>query len=128
MATGSSDWGKWYLGNQIDWIVFSTNSRIVRAQAGWWPRGTLKLRGQYHNTRLAKGGGPGGTLSNEFSAIAEWYPAGRFWANVLVGSAHPGRALPHAGLGNAFGALYADAVPVGHHSSVDFVLAAGIEF
>lgn len=57
VATGFSDWGKWYPGNQIDWIIFGHNTRIVRASA----------------------------LSNEFSYIAQWTPHKKFWMDVVVG-------------------------------------------
>ncbi|HXH69128.1 MAG TPA: hypothetical protein VNI60_02155 [Pyrinomonadaceae bacterium] len=43
--------GKWYLGNQIDWIIFGTNTKIIRAQVGFHPTLTIKLRALFHNTR-----------------------------------------------------------------------------
>jgi hypothetical protein len=126
VAQGFSDWGKWYLGNQIDWIIFGTNTRIARAQAGFWPLETVKLRIQYHNTRLASG--PGGTLSDEWSLIGEWYPNARVWVNVLVGYSDAGSALGRSGLVNPFSYINQGAVPMGNRSSVDLVLALGFNF
>lgn len=126
VATGFSDWGKWYLGNQIDWIIFGTNSRIMRAQAGFWPHEKVKLRAQYHQTRLVSG--PQGALSNEFSVIGEWFATDRFWVNALVGYSIPGKTLAASGLGNPFSYLNSGAVPVRDRNSVDFVLAVGFTY
>jgi len=130
VATGFSDWGKWYLGNQIDWIVFGTNTKIIRAQAGLWPHATVKLRVQYHNTRQASptGTSRGGSLSNEFSFIAEWNPREKIWLNLLVGSSRPGSALRASGLRNPFAALNSGAAAVGNRSSFDLVFATGLRF
>jgi hypothetical protein len=126
VATGFSDWGKWYLGNQIDWIIFGTNSRVMRAQAGFWPHEKVKLRAQYHQTRLVSG--PNGPLSDEVSVIAEWFANDRLWVNALLGYSMPHDALAASGLTNPFSYLNAGAVPVGNKPSVDFVLAVGINF
>jgi hypothetical protein len=126
VATGFSDWGKWYLGNQIDWIVFSTNTRIIRAEAGFWPDKKVKLRAQYHRTRLVSG--PSGPLSDEVSVIGEWFATDHLWVNALVGYSMPHGALAASGLTNPFSFLNADAVPVGNKPSVDFILAVGINF
>jgi hypothetical protein len=126
VATGFSDWGKWYLGNQIDWIVFGTNTRIIRAQAGFWPHKKVKLRAQYHQTRLVSG--PNGPLSDEVSVIAEWFANDHLWVNALVDYSMPHDALASSGLTNPFAFLNADAVPVGNKASVDFVLAVGVNF
>lgn len=124
LATGFSDWGKWYLGNQIDWIIFGTNTKIVRAQAGCWLREDLKLRLQYHNTKLVDG--TSGSLSDEFTLIGEWYPSDKFWVNVLFGYSIPGEALHVAGLTNPFEWINTGAVSVGNKKSLDVVLAFGI--
>lgn len=124
VATGFSDWGRWYLGNQIDWIIFGTNTRVWRAEAGVRPHSTIRLRAQYHNTRLVSG--VGGSLSNEAVAIAEWYPVPPVWLNVLVGHSAPGRALAAAGLANPFAALNSGAAPVGQRRSLDLVVAVGV--
>jgi hypothetical protein len=126
VATGFSDWGKWYLGNQIDWIVFGTNTRIIRAQAGFWPHKKVKLRAQYHQTRLVSG--PNGPLSDEVSVIAEWYANDHIWVNGLLGYSMPHGALAASGLTNPFSFFNASAVPVGNKPSVDVVLAAGFTF
>jgi hypothetical protein len=126
VATGFSDWGKWYLGNQIDWIVFGTNTRIIRAQAGFWPHQKVKLRAQYHQTRLVSG--PNGPLSDEMSLIAEWFANDHLWVSALAGYSMPHGALAASGLTNPFSYLNPDAVPVGDKPSVDFVLAVGITF
>jgi hypothetical protein len=126
VATGFSDWGKWYLGNQIDWIVFGTNTRIIRAQAGFWPHKKVKLRAQYHQTRLVTG--PNGPLSDEVSVIGEWFANDHLWVNALVGYSMPHGALAASGLTNPFSFLNANAVTVGNKPSVDFVLAVGVTF
>jgi hypothetical protein len=123
VATGFSDWGKWYLGNQIDWIIFGTDTQIIRAQAGFWPHEKVKLRAQFHNTRLASG--PAGTLSNEVSVIAEYNPNARIWMNLLVGYSIPGETLRRSSLANPFSFINSGASPVGNRSSVDVVLAVG---
>jgi hypothetical protein len=130
IATGFSDWGKWYLGNQIDWIVFGTNTSIVRAQAGFWPAKTVKLRAQFHNTRQVSptGTSTGGSLANEFSYIAEWYPKDKLWFNVVVGDSRPGSALAASGLTNSFAFLNSGAATVGSKRSIDFVFATGVRF
>jgi hypothetical protein len=130
IATGFSDWGKWYLGNQIDWIVFGTNTKVIRGQVGFWPHTTAKLRLQYHNTRLASqtGAGSGGSLANEFSLIGEWYPKDKLWFNVLLGQSSPGRALTASGLGNPFAAFNSGVAMVGSRASIDVVLATGVRF
>lgn len=124
-ATGFSDWGKWYLGNQIDWILFGSNSRIVRAQVGLWLYETVKLRMLYHNTRLVSGAS--GTLSDEFTWVAEWYSKS-WWANLAVGYSVPGDALARSGLSNPFGFLNADAVPIGNRSRAEVIAAVGYKF
>ncbi|MEA3095661.1 MAG: hypothetical protein QOJ04_7003 [Caballeronia sp.] len=126
VATGFSDWGKWYLGNQIDWIIFGTNTRIIRAQVGFWPHKKMKLRAQYHQTRLDSG--PNGPLSDEVSVIGEWFANDRLWVNALVGYSMPHGALAASGLTNPFSFLNASAVPVGNKPSLDFVLAVGTTF
>jgi hypothetical protein len=83
----------------------------------------VKLRVQYHNTRLAKG--PSGTLSNEVSLIAEYTPSERVWMNLLVGYSIPGETLSRSGLTNPFSFLNSDASRISNRSSVDVVLAAG---
>jgi hypothetical protein len=130
IATGFSDWGKWYLGNQIDWIVFGSNTSIVRAQAGFWPYKTVRLRAQFHNTRQVSptGTSTGGSLSNELSYIAEWYPKDKLWFNVVVGDSHPGSALAASGLTNSFTFLNSGAATVGSKRSIDFVFATGVRF
>ncbi|TAJ95063.1 MAG: hypothetical protein EPO31_01435 [Gammaproteobacteria bacterium] len=125
-AQGFSDWGKWYLGNQIDWILFGTNSRIARAEAGFWPHAQVKLRLQYFQTRLVSG--PGGPLANEWSLIADWYPSERVWCSALLGYSDPGGALVRSGLTNPFGYLNAGAVTMGGETSVDLVFAAGLSY
>jgi hypothetical protein len=130
IATGFSDWGKWYLGNQIDWIVFGSNTSIVRAQVGFWPTKTVKLRAQFHNTRQVSptGTSTGGNLANELSYIAEWYPKDKLWFNVVVGDSIPGRALAASGLANSFAFLNSGAATVGSKRSIDFVFATGVRF
>jgi hypothetical protein len=130
IATGFSDWGKWYLGNQIDWIIFGTNTKIIRAQAGLWPTSTIKLRALFHNTRQVEntGTGTGGSLANELSYIAEWYPKDKLWFNVVVGHSLPGSALAASGLTNSFSFLNTGAATVGTRRSIDFVFATGVRF
>jgi hypothetical protein len=130
IATGFSDWGKWYLGNQIDWLIFGSNSSIIRAQIGFWPYQTVRLRAQFHNTRQVSPTGPstGGTLANEFSYIAEWYPRDNLWFNVVVGDSRPGSALAASGLTNSFSFLNSGAATVGSKRSIDFVFATGVRF
>lgn len=122
IATGFSDWGKWYLGNQIDWIVFGTDTRILRAQAGFWPRETVKLRAQYHRTGLVSAAG---VLAEEVSLIGEWTASERVWVNVAVGYSTPRAGLARSGLGNSFAFLNQGAVPVGKKASTDIVIAFG---
>jgi hypothetical protein len=130
IATGFSDWGKWYLGNQIDWIVFGTNTKIVRAQAGLWPTSTIKLRALFHNTRQVEhtGTSTGGSLANEVSFIGEWYPRENLWFNLSLGHSRPGDALAPSGLCNPFTFLNAGAAPVGTRNSLDVVFATGWRF
>lgn len=130
IATGFSDWGKWYLGNQIDWLIFGSNSSIIRAQVGFWPHQTVRLRAQFHNTRQVSptGTSTGGTLANEFSYIAEWYPRDNLWFNVVVGDSMPGSAFAASGLANSFGYLNSGAATAGSKRSIDFVFATGVRF
>lgn len=126
VATGFSDWGKWYLGNQIDWIIFSTNTRIIRAQAGLWLRETIKARAQFHHTRLVNGARGG--LANEVSLIGEWTPDDQWWVNLLLGHSTPGKALADSGLSNPFAFVNGGAVALGKRRSIDVVLALGFNF
>jgi hypothetical protein len=130
IATGFSDWGKWYLGNQIDWIIFGTNTKIVRAQVGMWPTSTIKLRTQFHNTRQVENTGTstGGSLANEVSFIGEWYPHENLWFNVSLGHSQPGPALQSSGLTNPFAFLNSGASPVGTKNSIDVVFATSWHF
>jgi hypothetical protein len=130
IATGFSDWGKWYLGNQIDWIIFGSNTGIIRAQVGFWPAKTVRLRAQFHNTRQVSptGTSTGGSLTNELSYIAEWYPRDKLWFNLVVGDSRPGSALGTSGLANSFGYLNSGAATVGSKRSIDFVFATGVRF
>jgi hypothetical protein len=130
IATGFSDWGKWYLGNQIDWIIFGTNTKIVRAQAGVWPTSTIKIRALFHNTRQVENTGTstGGSLSNEVSFIGEWYPRENLWFNVSLGHSRPGPALAASGLGNPFAFLNTGAAPLGTRNSFDVVIATSWRF
>jgi hypothetical protein len=130
IATGFSDWGKWYLGNQIDWIVFGSNTSILRAQVGFWPGKSIRLRAQFHNTRQVSptGASTGGSLTNELSYIAEWYPRDKLWFNVVVGDSRPGSALAASGLTNSFAFLNSGAATVGSQRSIDFVFATGVRF
>lgn len=125
VATGFSDWGKWYLGNQMDWIIFGTDTKVICLDAGLWLTQAVKLRTQYHNIRLIS---KAGVLSDEFSLIGEWYPANWFWLNVLVGYSVPGNGFKSSELGNPFSWLYQNAVPVGTQSSLDFVLGWGVSY
>jgi len=126
IALGWSDWGKWYMGNQIDWIVFGNNSKIIRADAGFWPHEQVKVHLQFHNTRLVTGAR--GTLSNEYGLITEWYPNDWFWVNLLAAYADVRGAFAASGLTNTFVAINAGADPVGTNDSVDVVLGAGVFF
>jgi len=130
IATGFSDWGKWYLGNQIDWIIFGTNTKIVRAQVGIWPTSAIKLRTQFHNTRQVENTGTstGGSLANEVSFIGEWYPQENLWFNLSLGHSRPGPALKSSGLTNPFAFLNAGASPVGTRNSIDIVFATSWHF
>lgn len=130
IATGFSDWGKWYLGNQIDWIIFGTNTKIIRAQAGLWPTSTIKLRALFHNTRQVENTGTstGGSLANEVSFIGEWYPRDNLWFNLALGHSRPGKALAPSGLGNPFAFLNSGAVPTGTRNSLDMVFATSWRF
>ncbi len=130
IATGFSDWGKWYLGNQLDWIIFGTNTKIIRAQAGLWPASTIKLRALFHNTRQAENTGTstGGSLANEVTFIGEWYPRDNLWFNLVVGESVPGKALGSSGLSNSFSFLNAGAAPVGTRKSFDLVFATSWRF
>jgi hypothetical protein len=130
LATGFSDWGKWYLGNQIDWIIFGTNTKIIRAQAGLWPTSTIKLRALFHNTRQVENTGTstGGSLANEVSFIGEWYPRDSLWFNLALGHSRPGPALAASELTNPFAFLNTGAAPVGTRNSFDLVFATGWRF
>lgn len=130
VSTGFSDWGKWYLGNQIDWIIFGTNTKIIRAQAGFYPTSAIKLRALFHNTRQIENTGlsTGGSLSNEITFIGEWYPKEDFWLNLAINQSVPGRALADSGLGNPFAFLNSGAVPVRMRNSFDVILATGWKF
>lgn len=130
IATGFSDWGKWYLGNQIDWIIFGTNTKIIRAQVGLWPTSTIKLRALFHNTRQVENTGTstGGSLANEVSFIGEWYPRENLWFNVSLGHSRPGPALAASDLTNPFAFLNTGAVPVGTRNSFDVVFATSWRF
>jgi hypothetical protein len=129
VATGFSDWGKWYLGNQIDWIVFGTNTEILRVEAGFSPSPSTKLRLQYFHTREAEPtGGASRALSDEWTLIAEWYPNDAFWANAAVGWSRPGPALAASGLTNPFALLNTGAVPVGDRSTLDLIVGFGVRF
>lgn len=130
IATGFSDWGKWYLGNQIDWIIFGTNTKIVRAQAGLWPTSTIKLRVLFHNTRQVENTGTstGGSLANEVSFIGEWYLRDNLWLNLALGHSSPGAALAPSGLGNPFAFLNSGAAPTGTRNSFDVVFATSWRF
>lgn len=130
IATGFSDWGKWYLGNQIDWIIFGTNTKIIRAQAGLWPTSTVKVRALFHNTRQVENTGTssGGSLTNEVSFIGEWYPRENLWFNLSLGHSQPGPALAASGLTNPFAFLNTGAVPVGTRNSLDVVFATSWRF
>ena len=129
LATGFSDWGRWYLGNQIDWMIFGTNSSIVRAELGIRPRATLRVRGQFHSTRLvaAPAGSPH-ALTHEASLIAEWTPVPAAWITVVAGRSVPAAGLARSGLGNPFAALNAGAAPTGTRASFDLVVAVGYAF
>lgn len=126
VATGFSDWGRWYLGNQIDWIVFGSDTRVARAEAGFAPTATTKARAQFHNTRKARG--ERGSLANEVALIGEWYPREAFWLNVVMGVSRPGAALTRAGLANPFAFLNTGAAAVGRETSWDLVVATGLKF
>ena len=130
LATGFSDWGKWYLGHQLDWIIFGTNTQVLRGEIGCWPHATVKVRLQYFTTRQATptGTSTGGRLSDEVSVIAEWFPTERLWFTLLLGSSHPGNALHRSGLSNPFAGLNTGAAPVGRRASLDLVFAYGVQF
>ena len=130
VATGFSDWGKWYPGNQIEWLSFGTNAKIVRAQVGLWPTSTIKVRALFHNTRQVENTGTstGGSLANEVNFIGEWYPRDNLWFNLALGYSRPGDALAPSGLGNPFAFLNAGAAPVGTRNSFDVMLATGWRF
>ena len=126
LATGFSDWGHWYLGNQIDWIIFGTNTKIARAHIGAWFSEKLKVRLMFHQTRLAEGAS--GVLSNEYSLIGEWYPNEWLWVNLLFGYSSPGDALKASGLVNPFSYLYTGAVTMSDKKATDVVFAIGVAF
>lgn len=126
IATGFADWGRWYLGNQIDWIVFGTNTLVARAEAGFAPGATTKLRAQFHHTRAAYGSG--GSLANEVTVIGEWYPRDALWVNAVVGGSRPGAALEHGAFQNPFAFMNSGAAPVGGATSIDVVVAVGVKF
>jgi hypothetical protein len=130
VATGFSDWGKWYLGNQIDWISFGSNTKVIRAQLGMWPSSTIKLRALFHNTRQVENTGTstGGSLANEVSFIGEWYPRDNLWFNVNIGHSRAGEALAPSGLGNPFAYVNSGAAPVGTRNSFDVVFATSWRF
>jgi hypothetical protein len=129
-AYGASDWGKWYLGNQLPWIIGGWNTKIVRLDVGVWPTETTRFRYQYFQTREVhkKGENDGGPLSDEMQWILEWYPNDWFFVNFVVAYSIPGQALEDAALPNLFQLFYEDAVPVGTKSSVDTVLIVGVTY
>jgi hypothetical protein len=129
-AYGAVDWGKWYLGNQIPWIIGGWNTKIVRLDVGFWPTETTRFRYQYFQTREVqrKGENDGGPLSDEMQWILEWYPNDWFFVNFLVAYSIPGQALEDAGLPNLFQLFYEDALAVGTKSSVDTVLIVGVQY
>ena len=130
IAYAASDWGRWYLGNQIPWLVFNTNAHVVRTDVGFWPHETVQLRAQYFNTREVKPSGTsdGGTLSDEWSFIASWFPNEWLWVTVMLGYADPGDALAGTGFVNPFVVAGPKAVAVGDKSSFDFTTAVGLKF
>ncbi len=129
LATGFSDWGRWYLGNQIDWMIFSTDSSIVRGELGFRPHPTVRVRGQVHHTGLVSAGDSDPrSLANEACLIVEWSPSAAVWVNLLAGSSHPGAGLGPSGLGNPFAALNSGAAPSGTRASFDVVVAVGFSF
>lgn len=126
LATGFSDWDSWYLGNQIEWIIFGTNTRIARAKLGFWPDEKVKLLALYHHTELVSGAA--GTLSDEWTFIGEWYPNDHWWVSLLLGYSKVGPALAKSGLRNPFQQINASAVSVGVQDSLDLVLGFGVAF
>lgn len=126
VATGFSDWGRWYLGNQIDWIVFGSDTRVARAEAGFAPSASTRARAQVHDTREARG--ERGSLATELALIGEWYPRDAFWLNVVLGVSRPGAALGRAGFANPFAVLNTGAAVVGMRTSWDIVIATGVKF
>jgi hypothetical protein len=130
VATGWSDWGKWYMGNQIDWIIFGSNTKVIQAQGGFWPTPTVKFRMLYTQTRQVENTGTstGGTLSDEYQVLTEWYPNDWFWINLMLGYAKVGTALAASGLSNTFAFINSGAQRVGSKDSIDVVLATGLRF
>ncbi len=127
---GFHDWGKWYLGNQIDWMIYDTNSKIIRTDMGFWPLETVQARFLYYNTREVTPSheSSGGTVTDEFTWVFSWYPNETFWALVSVGYSIPREAFEKAEFENPFSFVNSGAAGVGDQSSVDITTAFGIHF
>lgn len=130
IAYGFHDWGKWYLGNQIDWLLFGTNSRIVRTDLGLWPLATVQARFLYFNTREVTRihETRGGTLSDEFTWVVSWFPTEWLWALVAVGYSIPRADFTRAEFEDPFLFVNSGAAGVADEASVDITTAFGIRF
>jgi hypothetical protein len=116
-----SGWGEWYMGNQISWINFNTNQKVIRGQVGFSPHETVTMKVMYFNTRLVTG--TSGTLSNAFNLATDWSPNDWLWVGLLVGYADARGAVTSNALINPFTGAAA-----GTSDSIDVGLMTGVWF
>ena len=130
IAYGFADWGKWYVGNQLDWLIYSSNAKIWRADLGFWPHEKVQARFLYVNTRQVAptGDSRGGTVSDEFTWVLSWYPTKWLWAIASVGYSIPRRAFVESRLENPFEFVNENVAQVGSRESVDLLMAVGIHY
>ncbi len=126
LATGYSDYDSWYFGNQIQWIMFGTDTRMIRAKAGFWPHEKVRVLAFFHHVELATG--PTGPLSDEWTLVGEWRPTAKWLVSASLGYSLPGRALAAAGLESFFDRLNHGASLVGDSASFDVSVGVGFTY
>ncbi|MGB3082864.1 MAG: alginate export family protein [Candidatus Omnitrophota bacterium] len=94
MFYGSSDWGKWYLGDINSNNLYNSNMRVIMLEAGLYPTETTSVRAQYFYTTLDREitANARKQWSNEINIMFDWYPNDWFWCGLLWGHAHPLKA------------------------------------
>ena len=91
MFYGSSDWGKWYLGDINSGNLYNYNQRTMWFELGFYPTETTMLRVQQFYTRLDREVTPTARKewSQETNVIFDWYPNDYFYCGALWGYAFP---------------------------------------